>query len=590
MSNKNSQSLKLYLKQVYRRYRVYFISLFTISIIASLFEILVHYKIKEIIDIIASKQEESLGMLIGLFIFYKLMFHGMFFITRLLDIKYKSEFITKITTDIYQKTIKHSLHWFDSRMSGEIADKINSFQNNLGWLITNSFRSFVMLWAIVIGMIFLAKVSILSALVQLGFLLIYTPILFFLLKKQLHLQESYVKAEQETTGVINDSISNIFGIKVIGNSLNEFKTKLTPALLRRQRWDRKTRIFDAFWVDSVDTILVVIMSATQIYLLAHLYQTNQITAGGFAFVAMIMLKVHSDIDNLLEKILFSINPQIAAIRTSYQFINEKYDIEDKKNAKILKNAKGEIEFQEVCFSYKNSDEEKQNKKSNILDNFNLKIKSGEKVGIVGHSGAGKTTLIKSILRYFDIQSGNILIDGDKISDLTQESLRANISIIPQDITMFHRSIIENLQIAKYKASKKEIIESCKKAKIHDDIINMSDGYDSIVGERGIKVSGGQRQRIAIARAILKDSPILILDEATSSLDSQTEKSIQESLNILIEDNSKTVIAIAHRLSTLKHMDRIVVLDKGKIMEEGSHDELLKTQDSLYKKLWELQEI
>ena len=580
---KNKNSLKSYIFQICKNYKTYFISLFTISIIASLFEISVHYKIKEIIDTIASNEEASLGILLGLFVLYQFMHHGMFFIVRLLDIKYKPGFITKVTTDIYQKTIKHSLHWFDSRMSGEIADKINSFQHNLSWLITNSFRSFVILWAIIIGMIFLVKVSILSALVQLGFLFIYTPILYLLLKRQLHLQESYVKAEQETTGIINDSISNIFGIKIIRNVLNEFKLKLTPALLNRQKWDRKTRIFDAFWVDNVDTFLVVTMSAVQIYLLAYLYKTDQITAGGFAFVAMIMLKVHSDIDSLLEKILFCINPQIAAIRTSYQFINEKYDVEDKANAKTLNNSKGEIEFKKVCFAYNKQGQ-------NILDNFNLKIKSGEKVGIVGHSGAGKTTLIKSILRYFDIQSGSILIDGNKISDLTQESLRANIAIIPQDITMFHRSILENLQIAKYEANKEEIIEACKKAKIHNDIMSMEDGYDSVVGERGIKVSGGQRQRIAIARAILKDAPILILDEATSSLDSQTEKYIQESLNLLIEDKSKTVIAIAHRLSTLKHMDRIVVIDKGKIAEEGTHDELLKNEKSLYKKLWELQEI
>lgn len=583
MDSTHNHSLIFYLKQVFARYRTYFVTLFVISIIAAFLEILVHYKIKEIIDKLASKQEAGIALLLGLFVCYKLAFHGMFFIRRLLDIKYKPEFISKITSDIYQKTIKHSLHWFDSRMSGEIADKINSFQNNLSFLITNSFRSFVMLWTIIIGIFFLAKVSILSALVQLVFLLIYTPILYFLLKKQLYLQEFYVKAEQETTGIINDSISNIFGIKIIGNVVNEFKLKLTPALLRRQEWDRKTRRFDAFWVDAVDTILVVMMSAAQIYLLAYLYEKNQITAGGFAFVAMIMLKVHSDIDSLLDNILFSINPQIAAIRTSYQFINEKYDVEDKRHAKILKDAKGEIEFKDVSFSYTDGS-------CAILHHFNLKIKAGEKVGIVGHSGAGKTTLIKSILRYFDIQSGSILIDGNNISDLDQDSLRSNISIIPQDITMFHRSILENLQIAKYDASEDEIMESCKKAKIHDDIVKMQNGYHSIVGERGIKVSGGQRQRIAIARAILKDAPILILDEATSSLDSQTEKYIQESLNLLIEDKSKTVIAIAHRLSTLKHMDRIVVLDKGKIVEEGTHEVLLKTDGSLYQKLWELQEI
>jgi ATP-binding cassette subfamily B protein len=576
-------SLKKYLINISSKYRVYFISLFTISIIASLFEISVHYKIKEIIDTIASNEEASLGILLGLFVFYKLMHHGMFFISRLLDLKYKPAFITKVTTDIYQKTIKHSLHWFDSHMSGEISDKINSFQVSMSYMVTNIFRSLVVLWAIIIGVIFLAKVNYLSALIQLVFLLIYTPIIYILLKKQLKLQESFEKSSQETTGIINDSISNIFGIKVIGNLLSEFKLKLTPALLRRQEWDRKTRKFDAFWVDNADTFMIVTMSAIQIYVLAYLYRTDQITAGGFAFIAMIMLKLHGDINTILDYILFGINPQIAQIRASYEFINEEYDIVDKENAKNLKKVKGNIEFQNVFFAYNDGSE-------SVLNNFSLKIKAGEKIGLVGHSGAGKTTLIKSLIRYFDIQKGGILIDSQKITDVTQESLRESISVIPQDITMFHRSILENLQIAKYKATKKEITNACKKAQIHDDILKMKDGYDSIVGERGIKVSGGQRQRIAIARAILKDAPILILDEATSSLDSKTEKSIQDSLNLLIEDKSKTVIAIAHRLSTLKHMDRIIVLDKGKIAEEGTHDELLKNKNSLYKKLWELQEI
>lgn len=576
-------SLKKYLIQICKNYKTYFLSLFVISIIASLFEISVHYKIKEIIDEIAGNQNANLAMLLGLFVFYKLMHHGMFFISRLLDLKYKPEFITRVTTDIYQKTVKHSLHWFDSHMSGEIADKINSFQVSMSYMVTNIFRSLVVLWAIIIGVIFLAKIHYLSALIQLIFLVIYTPVIYILLKKQLKLQESYEKSNQETTGIINDSISNIFGIKVIGNLFSEFKLKLTPALLRRQEWDRKTRKFDAFWVDNVDTLLIVSMSAIQIYLLAHLYQTGQISAGGFAFVAMIMLKLHGDINTILDYILFGINPQIAQIRASYEFVNEEVAINDKKNAKELRKVKGSIEFRKINFSYEDGSKK-------VLNNFDLKIKAGEKIGLVGHSGAGKSTLIKSLIRYFDVNSGDILIDGNDIKNVTQESLRANISVIPQDITMFHRSILENLKIAKYKAPKKEIIEACKKAKIHDDILEMKNGYDSIVGERGIKVSGGQRQRIAIARAILKDAPILILDEATSSLDSKTEKLIQESLNLLIEDKSKTVIAIAHRLSTLKHMDRIIVMDKGKIIEEGTHDELLKNKNSLYKKLWELQEI
>lgn len=577
----NNKSLTSYLKSIICEYKVYFISLIIIGIVASLLEILVHYKIKEIIDIIAASANSDLFPLLSLFVLFKLAHHGMFFITRLLDIRYKPKFITKVTSDIYQKTIKHSLHWFDSHMSGEISDKINSFQVSLAHIVTNIFRSLVVFWAIVIGIIFLAKIHYLAAFIQLAFLVIYAPILFLLLRKQLKLQEDYEKSNQETTGIINDSISNIFGIKIIGNLASEYKLKLTPALLKRQHKDRITRKFDAFWVDNVDTFMIVTMSAIQIYVLAHLYQSGQITAGGFAFVAMIMLKLHGDISAILDHILFGINPQVAAIRAAYGFVNEKYDICDAKDAKALSEVKGQIEFKNINFAYDD--------KKKVLDGFDLKIAAGQKIGLVGQSGAGKTTLIKSLIRYFDVNSGSILIDDNDVKNVTQESLRANISIIPQDITMFHRSILENLKIAKYDATKEEIMDACKKAKIHDDIINMKDGYDSIVGERGVKVSGGQRQRIAIARAILKDAPILILDEATSSLDSKTEKLIQESLSLLIKDKSKTVIAIAHRLSTIKNMDEIVVMDKGKIAESGAHEKLLQ-KDSLYKKLWELQEI
>jgi ATP-binding cassette subfamily B protein len=199
-------------------------------------------------------------------------------------------------------------------------------------------------------------------------------------------------------------------------------------------------------------------------------------------------------------------------------------------------------------------------------------------------------MMKCLLRYFDVTDGAILIDGHNIQDISQESLRKAMSIIPQDITMFHRSIKDNLKLAAYDATDAEIISACKKAKIHDDVEAMPAGYDTVVGERGIKLSGGQRQRIAIARAILKNAPILILDEATSSLDTPTEKLIQDSINDVLENSKATVIAIAHRLSTLKHMDRILVLEKGNIVEVGSHTELLKKKDGLYKKLWEMQAI
>jgi ATP-binding cassette subfamily B protein len=195
-----------------------------------------------------------------------------------------------------------------------------------------------------------------------------------------------------------------------------------------------------------------------------------------------------------------------------------------------------------------------------------------------------------LLKFFNINSGQILIDDQDINYASLNSLRENIAVIPQDTMMFHRSLMENIRYGKNNASDEEVIEASKKAHIHEFILTLPEKYETLVGERGVKLSGGQRQRIAIARAFLKNSPILILDEATSALDSSTEKDIQQSLEFLIKDQNKTVIAIAHRLSTLKNMDRIIVLDHGKIIEEGKHSELIASDESLYQKLWKLQEI
>ncbi len=550
-----------------------------LAIIAGVFNIAVNYKIKEIIDSISSKNG-SVVWLLAIFVFYKFMHHGMFFISRLLDIKYKPVILVEVMSSMYSKTLAHSLHWFDSHLSGEISSKITDFQGAFIHLITFCFKALNNSAVIVISILFLLQVNFLSTAVLFLFVLIYIPIIYFLLKKQLKLQEQYTAARQETVGIVNDSITNIFGIKIIGNEQTEFKLKLTPSLLRWSNWDRKTRVFDAWWVDNADTIMVTIMSAVQIYLLAYLYRTDQITAGGFAFIAMTTLNIHGELDKFLDSLLFNIIPGVATLKSSFGFVSNANDTADKLGAKIISNVQGNVEFNNINFAYADS-------KKNVLDNFNLIIPAGQKVGIVGTSGAGKTTIIKCLLRYFDVKSGEIKIDGHDVSSITQESLRANISVIPQDITMFHRTILENLQLAKHDATFAEVVEACKKAKIHDDILAMKNGYNSIVGERGIKLSGGQRQRIAIARAILKDAPILILDEATSSLDSHTENHIQESLNLLIADRSTTIIAIAHRLSTLKHMDRIIVLDKGKIIEDGTHEELIKT-GGYYQSMWNMQ--
>ena len=256
-----------------------------------------------------------------------------------------------------------------------------------------------------------------------------------------------------------------------------------------------------------------------------------------------------------------------------------HEITDNPNAKPLEIKKAEIEFKNICFAYP--------EQSRIFDGFNLKIKSGEKVGIVGVSGSGKSTLINLLQRAYDIQSGQILIDGQDIKNVTQSSLHRNLAIIPQETVLFQRSIKENIAYG-IKATDRKIKQAAQTACADEFIKKLPEGYNSMVGERGCKLSGGERQRIAIARAVLRNSPILILDEATSSLDSQSESEVAAAINNLL--GAQTVIAIAHRLSTLKKMDRIIYIEQGKIMETGTFNELAAMKNGKFAKLWQMQQL
>lgn len=256
---------------------------------------------------------------------------------------------------------------------------------------------------------------------------------------------------------------------------------------------------------------------------------------------------------------------------------QSHEIVDQPDAPALRIERGEIEFDDVSFTYKEG--------LPVFENLSVTIAPKQQVGLVGFSGSGKSTFVNLMLRLFEAQGGAIRIDGQNILEVTQDSLRENISMIPQDPQLFHRSLMENIRYGRLEASDDEVIAAAKKAHAHEFIMQTEKQYDSLVGERGVKLSGGQRQRISIARAILKDSPILILDEATSSLDSHTEKKIQLGLETLMQ--GRTVVVIAHRLSTISHMDRILVFDQGRIVEDGSHQQLL-LRDGHYAHLWNMQ--
>ena len=312
----------------------------------------------------------------------------------------------------------------------------------------------------------------------------------------------------------------------------------------------------------------------------YLRKNGYITTGVLAATVLIVLKCCDNIFHFVQKLL-SFVQHFADFKASIEGIYAVQTPIDKANAADIKISRGSIEFKNISFGYGNN--------SNVFKNLNLEIKAGQKIGLVGSSGAGKSTLIGLLLKNFQANSGDIVIDNQSIYNHSSDSLRSQISVIPQDILLFHRSIGENIGYANDLASQQEIEAAAKTANIHEFISTLPDGYNTLVGERGLKLSGGQRQRIAIARSILKNAPILILDEATSALDSQTEQEIQQSINLILEtDNTSTVIAIAHRLSTIKHMDKIIVIDNGEIVEDGSFNELISKANGKFKKMWDSQ--
>jgi ATP-binding cassette subfamily B protein len=310
----------------------------------------------------------------------------------------------------------------------------------------------------------------------------------------------------------------------------------------------------------------------------YLWSKSLINVGDIVFV---LLTLNSGFMWLMELCIYyrRFMNNLAHIQAGLAPFNDKHEIEDMSDAVALKVKKGKIEFKNVGFAYP--------EQKRIFDGFNLEIKSGEKVGIVGLSGNGKTTLINLLQRAYDIEEGQILIDGQDIKTVTQSSLHQNLAIIPQETVLFHRSLKDNIGYG-VKTTDKKIRQAAKVACADEFIKALPDGYASMVGDRGCKLSGGERQRIAIARAVLRNSPILILDEATSSLDSEAESIVAEAINNLL--GKQTVIAIAHRLSTLRKMDRIIYLEQGKVTEEGTFEKLAKKKNGKFAKLWKMQQL
>ncbi|MBR4475323.1 MAG: ABC transporter ATP-binding protein [Alphaproteobacteria bacterium] len=397
---------------------------------------------------------------------------------------------------------------------------------------------------------------------------------YFKLKPYNKTRREHTLAVAKWSGVRTDALDNALNVKQNGSSEYEAQyiydaRKPLMGLYQKQEYQDRVR-----WVPSSMTATIAEMS--MIVLCVILVAKGQMNISDMAFVLAGFNAISGafiDMNRTIQE--YSEASAIATV--AWEKLNAPIKVADKPNAKNMKlKSAPEIDFDNVSFGYGDR---------GVLKNFDLHIKPGEKIGIVGLSGAGKSTLCNLMLRMYDVNDGAVSVNGTDIRDVKQDSLRQHIAYVPQESVLFNRTILENIRYARPNASRRDVITAAKRAHIHDFVMGLPNGYDTLVGNRGIKLSGGQRQRIAIARALLKNAPILILDEATSALDSQNELFIQKSLKLVM--NNKTTVAIAHRLSTLRNMDRIVVMSRGRIVEAGSHNELLR-RGGAYKKLWNMQ--
>jgi len=410
----------------------------------------------------------------------------------------------------------------------------------------------------------------------LGWLALYSVALVYFVPRLGKVGAAQADARSLMTGRVTDAYTNIATVKLFSHANREAGYARSAMQEFMQTARAQMRLVSGFEI--VNHILSMALLAATAGVTLWLWTKGQLGVGAVAAATAMALRLNG-IAHWIMWELASLFEHIGTVQDGINTLSRRHTVVDRPEAPPLRVTQGQIRFERVHFAYGG--------KGKIIEDLSLHIRPGEKIGLVGRSGAGKSTIVNLLLRFYDVERGRILIDGQEISAVTQDSLRAQVGMVTQDTSLLHRSVRDNIVYGRPDASDAEMVAAAQRAEAQDFIATLADargrrGYDAHVGERGVKLSGGQRQRIAIARVMLKDAPILLLDEATSALDSEVEAAIQQSLYRLME--GKTVVAIAHRLSTIAAMDRLVVMDKGRIVEEGDHRSLL-TLGGLYARLW-----
>jgi ATP-binding cassette subfamily B multidrug efflux pump len=575
--------LMQYLVYHTKPFRTLFLITGIATILAAVFEIFLLAAIGWVVDLMAAETPASLWEnytwhFISLLAFVVILKPTLYLIDFMLI---SNTLIPNVATLFRWRGHKHvmrqSIGWFETDFAGRVANRVMQTPRSAGEVVFHVFDALAYAMAYVVGALFLLmNANTLLLFPLLVWVIAYIFLLRYVVRRVEPASKDSSNARSELNGRVVDTYTNIHSVKMFAHTNSELAYVKDAIEDTRQTVFREMRIYTRmdFILSAMNAMLIAGTVGTALYL----WTFDQVTSGEVAAASALVIRFNG-MSGWIMWAFTTFFRELGVVGEGLETLAAPVKLLDAPNAKPLQITNATVEFNNLTHHY--------GRETGGLDNLSLRVEAGQKVGLVGRSGAGKSTLFKLLLRFYDTESGQILIDGQDISHVTQDSLRHEIGMVQQESSLLHRSIRENILYGREGANDTDMIAAAQQAEAHEFIQTLEDqsgntGYDSTVGERGVKLSGGQRQRIALARVILKDGPILLLDEATSALDSEVEATILDTLYQLME--GKTVIAIAHRLSTIAQMDRIVVMDEGRIIEDGTHDALLQ-KGGLYAQLW-----